>query len=111
MAKTKEQVGEVKQIGVVSVDAGLCWIGDPCYILHKEKLPKALGNDWGGFCRMLRADKQSPTAKQFDHDSGQPGLGVVVETGYGDGLYPVYAEFTKQGRIAFIFVPCIESGE
>ncbi len=32
MNKTKWE-----KIGQIGVDAGLCWIGDPCYILHKEE--------------------------------------------------------------------------
>jgi hypothetical protein len=32
-----------KPIGEIGVDAGLCWIGDPCYILHTDQPPKAIG--------------------------------------------------------------------
>jgi hypothetical protein len=42
-----------KQIGEIGVDAGLCWIGDPCYILHKEHPPKAIGTSWDEFCDIL----------------------------------------------------------
>lgn len=86
-----------KQIGQISVDAGLCWIGDPCYILHKNKkeTPKSLGKNWSGFCDLLDTENNS---WQFKHDGGFEGLGVVVSTGYGDGVYPVYAE-EENGRV------------
>lgn len=95
---------KIKQIGEIGVDAGLCWIGDPCYILHRETMPKAIGNDWDAFCNILSEDEQYPVAKQFSYDLGHPGLGVVVSTGYGDGTYPVYAEFNSEGRVAKVWV-------
>jgi hypothetical protein len=98
----------VKQIGEIGVDAGLCWIGDPCYILHAEPKPKAIGNDWSEFCDILHKDDQYPTAKQFAYDLGHAGLGMCISTGYGDGTYPVYAEFNEEGRIAKVSVEFID---
>jgi hypothetical protein len=100
-----------KQIGEIGVDAGLCWIGDPCYILHSEPTPKALGKDWEEFCSNLHDDDQYPTSKQFNYDLGHAGLGVVVSTGYGDGVYPVYAEFSDDGRIANVCVEFIDQDD
>lgn len=93
---------ETKQIGVIGVDAGICWIGDPCYILHTEP-PKAIGKSWPEFCSLFHSDDY-PTAKQFNYDLGHAGLGVVVSTGYGDGCYPVFAEFNEEGRVAKVWV-------
>jgi hypothetical protein len=91
----------IKQIGEISIDAGLCWIGDPCYVLHQEQPPEAIGKNWGEFCDLI------------DHDKGftavGDGLGVCVSTGYGDGAYPVYAEF-EDGRIMKVWVD-FHSGE
>ena len=75
-------------VGHFGVDAGIVWIGDPCYILHKgpEKLPETLGKDWGDFCNKL-----GDTTTVFGYRPGQTeGLGIVCQTGYGDGSYPVY---------------------
>ena len=90
-----------KQIGTIGVDAGMCWIGDPCYILHKEKPFKDIGKDWLDFCNKLGEDY--PTKKQFNFDKGHAGLGVCVSTGYGDGEYPVYAEI-EDNRIKSVTV-------
>ncbi|MDX2059677.1 MAG: DUF4241 domain-containing protein [Gemmatimonadales bacterium] len=101
-----------KQIGEIGVDAGLCWIGDPCYILHADPAPKAIGRDWDAFCDLLHEGGQYPTCKQFHYDLGHPGLGVVVSTGYGDGTYPVFAEFNEDGRVAKVWVEFIgQDGE
>jgi hypothetical protein len=93
-----------EKVGEIGVDAGLCWIGDPCYILHKKptEVPSNLGKDWSEFCRLLGEDY--PTAKQFNYDLGHPGLGVAVSTGYGDGTYPVYIKKNEEGRIVGVMV-------
>jgi hypothetical protein len=96
-----------KYIGEIGVDAGLCWIGDPCYILHANPPPRTIGRDWDEFCDILNEDAQYPTCKQFPYELGHPGLGIVVTTGYGDGLYPVYAEYNREGRIASVTVEFI----
>lgn len=98
------------KIGVIGVDAGLCWLGDPCYILHEKhtkddeepgEKPKAIGDCWLDFCDKIGAMK---THQQFNYDAGHPGLGVVVGTGYGDGVYDVYARITKDNRVAEVKV-------
>lgn len=82
---------EVVLVGHIGVDAGLCWLGDPCYIMHTDKPPKAIGEDWGEFCNTIDDDKH-PTMQSYNFDMGHEGLGVLVSSGIGDGLYPVYAE-------------------
>ena len=45
---------------------------------------------------------------QLKFKLGHDGAGVVSSAGYGDGLYPVYATFNKEGRIKKIEVVFIE---
>lgn len=101
---------EWRKIGEIGVDAGLCWVGDPCYILHKTKkeLPTTLGKDWGGFCDKL---DHSGGYTQFNYSAGHPGLGVVVSTGYGDGVYPVYIKYGNDGRVAGVYVDFMDQSE
>jgi hypothetical protein len=103
-------------VGHIGVDAGLCWIGDPCYILHTSEykdgkevptpLPESLGKDWADFCNLL--GESYPTMKSFPYAKGHEGLGVCVSTGFGDGSYPVYARITNEGtwgkRVTAVFV-------
>lgn len=87
----KYTLQDMTKVGVIGVDAGMCWIGDPCYIFHKDKkemkeLEKNIGKNWGEFC--FNASRNS----QFNYPLGHAGLGVCVSTGYGDGTYDVYAK-------------------
>ena len=81
-----------KHVGNISVDAGLCWLGDPCYLIQSLTPPKEI-SDWASFVNALGEDY--PTVHSFKHASGNEGLGVCVSTGVGDGLYPVYANIEE----------------
>jgi len=83
---------KTKRLGTIGVDAGMCWIGDPCYVLPDDARHNP-GADWDEFCRtMLRASH-----KEFSE-------GVCVTTGNGDGEYPVDAEMTEDGRVASVTI-------
>jgi len=94
-----------EKIGTIGVDAGLCWIGDPCY-LSEDKAPF---HDWGGFCdRLFETDFNEKRHAQYHYDHGHPGLGVLVESGYGDGTYEVFARKNGAGRIAEVRIVFVD---
>lgn len=39
----------------VGIDAGLLWIGDPCYVIHPEAQPKDIGETWADFVTTFEA--------------------------------------------------------
>ena len=94
-----------EQVGEVGVDAGLIWLGDPCYIIGKEADHR--WDEWSDFCNDMDQDNW-PDTKQFNFRMGHAGLGVTVSTGYGDGLYPVEVKRTSKGRIAEVRLVFIE---
>lgn len=85
-----------EKVGVIGVDAGLCWIGDPCYVVSKDA--SNVFETWDEFCSQLFKNEISGV-KQWNYAMGHAGLGVSVSTGYGDGEYPVYVKRNTEGRI------------
>jgi len=83
------------EIGTIGVDAGLCWIGDPCY-LHDS----LVAGNWEKFTEWLwGADGQGFKGGVRQHRDG-----CVVETGWGDGCYPVEVRRNDAGRVAEVRV-------
>lgn len=98
---------KVTQIGTVGVDAGMLYLGDPCYVIDKElgKMP------WGEFLDKLYASDPRPNAMHWtvsapfpNPAAGEFRAGIVVTTGYGDGEYPVFAEINEEGRVMSVTV-------
>lgn len=98
------QFTNLECIGHFGVDAGLCWIGDPCYILHREngKEPKSIGKDWSDFCLNILDHKKDWWS--FSYDLGYQGLGICVSTCWGDGSYPVFIQRNSDGRISKVII-------
>ena len=94
--KFVERESAFQEVGIIGVDAGLCMVGDPCYI-KSEDHP---AHDWSKFCSMIAG--QYPTVHQLNYAAGHEGLGVVVSTGYGDGCYPVSVVYGDEGRVSEI---------
>lgn len=99
----------VEQVGEVFVDAGLVWIGDPCYFLPEEgdltprPVEKEVGN-WQQFCEKI---EKTP----YPHRYNFGGLGVAVTSGMGDGIYPVFATFNKAGQVTSVTVQFLDEDE
>lgn len=91
-----------ERVGVVTVDAGTLWLGDPCYFVGKEDVPT---KTWKEFVQKLHPYKP---VKQWNHPRGHPGLGVTTNTGYGDGVYGVFVKKTPEGRTAEVKVVFVE---
>jgi hypothetical protein len=100
---------KLKKIGEVGVDAGCVWIGDPCYVLHKDEPYPAIGKNWSDFCEIL--DKDNFYNKGYLSFGN---LGACISTAYGDGSYPIYIQFNRDGRpskIVIDFEPTDEDEE
>jgi hypothetical protein len=81
-------------IGVVGVDSGQLVICDPCYIDHEGKHKEL--NDYDHMLD-LRAQTGGGDLNHAEHflqlkyDKGHAGLGVLFNSGIGDGAYEVIA--------------------
>lgn len=84
-------------LGYIDVDSGSVWIGDPCYLVRDE--------DWKALSKQyIKALDKHEVYVAIPHKKGHPGMGIMAGTLYGDGSYPVYAEFQKNGGIKSITI-------
>ena len=100
-------------IGSFSVDSGQAMVGDPCYL--DEWQP------WDSDKQQFEEHKKSKGqysylgACEATLSDGYGELGVatavVFSTGYGDGVYPVYAEINEDGRVAKIVIDFVGEDE
>ena len=104
---------EMTYIGSFSVDSGQAMVGDPCYLdewqpwnseEHNFDEHQTKAGEYGylGACGV--------TLKEGYGELGM-GSAVVFTTGYGDGVYPVYAEFNDDGRIVKVSIVFEEDEE
>jgi len=91
--------GEFTLIGKIMVDAGIIMIGDPCYSLHRDDKFPEFGDSWDEFCNIL---EQNNFDQKNTINIGN-GLAIVVSSGWGDGIYNVYARH-REGRIAAVLI-------
>ena len=101
---------EMTYIGSFIVDSGQAMVGDPCYLdswQHKyenfDEHHKHSGEySYLGACNATLTEGYGELGR---------GNGVVFSTGYGDGAYPVYAEFNDEGRVARVVIEFIGEDE
>jgi hypothetical protein len=94
--KDKKQYPQWEYAGSFGVDAGLCWIGDPCYCVTPD-CTEHPAKTWSEFCDKLETIEKDGISA-WPCKMGHNGLGVCVSSGYGDGEYPVYVK-RQDGRI------------
>jgi hypothetical protein len=87
-------------VGDVWVDAGAIWVGDPCYVIGTDSNYGQM--TWKEFCDKWFAHDKSGTLKNSDHAGVSEvlgtGIGMAIDTTWGDGSYPVYVEYHENGR-------------
>lgn len=85
-------------LGVIAIDSGHLIVGDPGYILPGSKLSHG-----------LHYDQIQSGSNQLEFKPDVPGLAIVAESGYGDGMYPVTALVDEDGYIHKIIIDFIDS--
>ena len=89
-----------EQIGHIGVDSGQMMLLDPCYVDSiwdkADDLPVSIDMeptetvDYNGACSATLSVKKSGILGR--------GIAAVCATGFGDGQYPVYVEFSDEGE-------------
>jgi hypothetical protein len=105
------------KIGEVGVDAGLMMIGDPCYVSGDDPA-NAWISDWDKLCSEIWKEENQiygQVACEIPFTRGHSGAAVITSSGYGDGVYDVYAKFSDEGdwgiRVKELKVVLIEDDE
>jgi hypothetical protein len=100
----------LEYIGSFGVDSGQAMVGDPCYL---DEWKTNQGEEWDLTGKIGQYSYHGASASTIDASTGVLGGGraVVFSTGYGDGAYPVYAEFNDEGRVARIVIEFIGDEE
>jgi hypothetical protein len=102
-----DKTDKLTLIGQFAVDSGQAMIGDPCYL--DEWKPWDSDSDVPFDERKNRSGEYGYLGAcnaTIEKGFGQLGLAssVVFSTGYGDGLYPVFAHINEDGRVGMIVV-------
>ena len=100
------KVDNLQLIGEFSVDSGQAIIGDPCY-LEDWKPWNSDENDFADHVNKVGeygylGACNATIGKGFGQLGGASA--VAFSTGYGDGLYPVYAHINEDGRVGLVVI-------
>ena len=98
--KKPEPKIRAERVGVVEVDSGLIWIGDPCYLTKDVPTDTVPMDNWPDFVNRLDNGPlgQHSPGVQFNFPKGHAGLGVTIQRFGGDGCYPVYVLRDRPGQ-------------
>lgn len=88
------------KLGVAGVDSGQLLICDPCYIepgfadqdIDSQPIPEGEFS-YRGICQLTLSGGN--LGGQLNYPMGHPGAGVAFLSGFGDGLYEVFAEIIE----------------
>jgi len=98
---------KLELIGEIGVDSGLVQLGDPGYYWHDEfvEMRKAWDENDINYWKDFHSDGENVHVFLLTPSADSA---VIVQSGYGDGIYPVYAEFTEEGRVKSLHVYFID---
>ena len=93
-------------IGSFSVDSGQAIVGDPCYLDTWENWNSEESNFEDHEIKAGQYGYLGACGVTLKEGYGVLGMGsaVAFTTGYGDGVYPVFANINEDGRITKIVI-------
>lgn len=96
---------DLEFIGTIGVDAGCVMVGDPCYHVGDDTDGREhMGKTWSEFCEKWLLKRPLQDVVKIPYPLGHEGQGIVVTSGWGDGVYPVYIKRGEENRIAAIVI-------
>ena len=101
---------ELTYIGSFSVDSGQAIVGDPCYL---DNWDTNKNEEWNLEGKENEYSYFGSSATTLKNNYGELGFSsaVAFSTGYGDGVYPVYAKINEDGRIVMVVIDFVGEEE
>lgn len=89
--------------GSFTVDSGQAMVGDPCYL---DNWKSNADEEWNIEGKAGEYSYHGACATTLAESFGElnEGSAVVFNTGYGDGIYPVYVELNNDGRVSKVVI-------
>lgn len=112
MAKNETRTGW-HRIGECPVDAGCIMLVNPCYVLPDRRfagLEPKVEYDYATFLADSESEDSPLVLVVRPDDNRSFEAGLIVSSGWGDGVYPVYGRFGG-GRCLEVRVVFDEQGE
>ena len=99
MIKTKDLI----LAGQIGIDSGQAMVGDPCYI---DNWDTNKNDEWNIEGKEGQYSYHGASATTLANSYGELGnaTAVVFNTGYGDGVYPVYVQMNDDGRVSKVVI-------
>jgi len=94
---------DLKYAGSFAVDSGQAMVGDPCYLSDYD--PNT-NEQWNLEGKEGQYSYQGVSATTLKNSFGEIGNShaVAFNTGYGDGLYPVFVKLNNDGRVSMVII-------
>jgi hypothetical protein len=94
---------DLTYIGSFTVDSGQAMVGDPCYL---DEWDTNKNDKWDIENKEGESSYQGVSATTLKNNFGMinNGSAVAFSTGYGDGIYPVYALLNSDNRVSMIVI-------
>lgn len=94
---------DLKYAGSFAVDSGQAMVGDPCYL---DEWDTNKNDEWNLEGKVGQYSYQGASATTIQDSFGELGSAsaVVFNTGYGDGMYPVYVSLNDEGRVGLVVI-------
>jgi hypothetical protein len=100
---TQIKTDSFKLAGYFTVDSGQAMVGDPCYL---DDWDTNKNDEWNLEGKEGQYSYHGASAMTIPNSYGELGnaKAVVFNTGYGDGMYPVYVEINQDGRVSKVLI-------
>jgi hypothetical protein len=100
---TQITLSKLIHAGSFTVDSGQAMVGDPCYL---DSWQTNENDEWNIEGKAGEYSYHGACATTLSESFGElnEGSAVVFNTGYGDGIYPVYVELNNDGRVSKVLI-------